>query len=183
MILFFLFVIIPIIEIALLINIGGSLGTPTTLAIILITALIGSISLRRQGAVVWRRLSQLEVITLPDLLSHGLLLMLASVFLITPGFLTDACGLLLLIPPVRNAIARYLLRHASANFHQSPAGSGPGPTIQPKPDQGSSADTESDTSSQSQQTTNSPWADARSKQPKRRSAEDATILDKDRESP
>ena len=183
MILFFLFVIIPIVEIALLINIGGALGTPATLSIILITALIGSISLRRQGAVVWRRLSRMDVITLPDLLSHGLLLMLAGVFLITPGFLTDAVGLLLLIPPIRTAIARYLLKNASGNLSS-------GEYARKATSQSTSYDGEehlkdsvSGHSAQTQQKASSPWAEGRPKRPKPRSAEDATILDKDLDRP
>ena len=178
MILFFLFVIIPIVEIALLINIGGALGTPLTLTIILVTALIGSISLRHQGAVVWRRLSRLNIITLPDLLSHGLLLMLAGVFLITPGFLTDAFGLLLLIPPVRDAVARYLLKNARINLHPEAHSSGSGQQHYPDPPSETANEEQHGAASEPSNTSHSPWSNTQPKRPKRRSAEDATILDK-----
>lgn len=104
------FVVIPIIEIGLFIQVGGLIGLWPTLAIVLLTALAGSWLVRMQGAMAMAELrgsfQYLRDPTLP--IAHGAMILLAGALLITPGFFTDAMGLLLLVPAVRTGVFRYL---------------------------------------------------------------------------
>ncbi|MEM1398435.1 MAG: FxsA family protein [Pseudomonadota bacterium] len=101
---------VPLIEIALFIQIGGRIGLWTTIAIVILTALVGSALLRHQGlsALTAARASmanqQLPITQVFD----GFCLLIAGAFLLTPGFLTDAVGFLLFVPPVRAVIGRWL---------------------------------------------------------------------------
>lgn len=101
--LFLLLVTIPIVEIALFIEIGGWLGTWPTIGIVILTALIGSILLRQQGLSALNSLqSRLAQGENPGrLLADGAMILVAGVLLLTPGFFTDAVGFALLLPPVR----------------------------------------------------------------------------------
>lgn len=125
------FIVIPIIEIALFVQLGGAIGLWTTLAIVLATALIGSFALRSQGRMMLRKFQQMRSATdMSDTLIGGLLLFSAGLLLITPGFLTDAIGLSLLVPPVRNAVARWLASRMTvmgAGFGAGPAQQGGNP--------------------------------------------------------
>ncbi|MEM0924363.1 MAG: FxsA family protein [Pseudomonadota bacterium] len=108
--LFLLLVAVPIIEIALFIEIGGWLGLWPTLAIVVLTALIGTMLLRRQGTATLAEL-QMRLQEGGDptgLLAHGALILVAGIVLLTPGFFTDAVGFALLVPPVRAAVIRFL---------------------------------------------------------------------------
>ena len=104
--LFLLLVAIPIIEIALFIEVGGWLGTWPTIGIVILTALIGSILLRRQGLKalgdVQGRLRSGD--DPGQLLADGAMILVAGVLLLTPGFFTDAIGFLLLVPGIRKWI-------------------------------------------------------------------------------
>lgn len=119
--LFLLFVIVPLIEIALFVEIGGAIGLWPTLLIVLLTAIAGAWLMRRQGAValadMQRAFAEFRDPTAP--LAHGALIMLAGALLILPGFFTDTLGLLLLIPPVRSLLLRRMgrrVRVVSAGF-------------------------------------------------------------------
>lgn len=100
--------IVPLIEVALFIEIGGIIGVWPTIAIAILTAILGSYLLRRQGlGALMNVRSQLAAGVNPGrLLADGAMILIAGVLLLTPGFLTDAVGLLLLIPPVRGWIFR-----------------------------------------------------------------------------
>jgi len=110
--LFLLLVAVPIIEIALFIEIGGLIGLWPTLAIVVATAIAGAVLLRMQGfatlAELQRRLDTGGDPTGP--LAHGALILVAGVVLLTPGFFTDAVGFLLLVPTVRAAAIRFLAK-------------------------------------------------------------------------
>ena len=108
--LFLLFVAVPIIEIALFIEVGGAIGTWQTVGVIILTALIGTALLRHQGLAALRSAqSRLMAGEDPGLLvADGLMILIAGVLLLTPGFFTDAIGFLLLMPPVRRLIWRRL---------------------------------------------------------------------------
>jgi UPF0716 protein FxsA len=110
LILFFLFIAVPLIEIMLFIEIGGAIGVTLTIAIVFLTALIGSFLLRQQGLATLRKAqASIEQAELPlDSVIHGLFLVLAGAFLLTPGFLTDAIGFALFVPPIRLALGRRL---------------------------------------------------------------------------
>ena len=97
------FVLTPLIEIAVLIQVGGWLGLWPTLGLIVLTAIIGTWMLRRQGfAVLARAQRQLEEGAIPlGEVFEGFCLVIAGALLLTPGFVTDAVGGALLMPPVR----------------------------------------------------------------------------------
>lgn len=108
--LFILFIAIPLIEIALFIQVGGLIGLWPTLAIVIGTAFAGSYMLRRQGRAalhdLQRAFSQLSDPSRP--LADGAMILFAGALLLTPGFFTDALGLSLMIPGVRGWIYRLL---------------------------------------------------------------------------
>jgi UPF0716 protein FxsA len=100
------FIAVPLIEIALFIQVGGAIGLWPTLAIVILTALIGTALLRRQGLQELDRLrASLRGAGDPsEPLIHGALILFAGALLLTPGFFTDAVGFALLLPPVRARI-------------------------------------------------------------------------------
>lgn len=107
-ILFLLFVIIPLLEITAFIKIGEAIGVLPTLLGCVVTAMMGAFLVRLQGFDVLRRGQ--EVIARGDLpvdeLAHGVMILVAGVLLMTPGYVTDSMGFLLLVPPIRRAGAR-----------------------------------------------------------------------------
>ncbi len=106
--LFVLFAIVPLIEIALFLVIGDRLGLGPTILLVLLTAFIGSILVSRQGREQIRRVQQ-AIVTATEPgreLAHGAMILVAGALLITPGFLTDVVGFLLLVPAVREMIRR-----------------------------------------------------------------------------
>jgi len=108
--LLFLFVLVPMIEIALFIKVGGFLGLGWTLAIVLAPAVAGSWLVRQQGlrALNDLRGSFAELRDPTEPIAHGAMILFAGALLLTPGFFTDAVGLLFLLKPVRAAFLRYL---------------------------------------------------------------------------
>jgi UPF0716 protein FxsA len=106
-----LFIVVPIVELWLIIQIGGAIGIVPTLALLLADALLGSLLLRHQGRGAWRRFNQaLAERRFPAReVADGLMIAVGGTLLLTPGFITDVFGLFLLIPPTR-AVARRLLR-------------------------------------------------------------------------
>lgn len=138
--LFIILVGVPIIEIALFIEVGGAIGVWPTIAICIASALIGSFLVRVQGLQIVRQAQMKMERGEPPAaeMFHGVCLLLAGFLLITPGFFTDVLGILLLLPPVRVAIGALLWRHFEGRIrmHQAggpsgagPAGSGPGSVI------------------------------------------------------
>ena len=108
--LFLAFLAVPLIEIALFIQIGGAIGLWPTLGIVVLTAVLGTWLVRSQGAMALGQLrgsfSRLDDPTEP--LAHGAMILVAGALLLTPGFFTDAVGFSLLMPPVRSAVFAYL---------------------------------------------------------------------------
>lgn len=109
-----LFILIPLIEIYLFIKIGASIGAFNTILLILATAVIGVGLLRRQGMSILQKVqSQMQQGELPAIgMIEGVMLFFAGVLLLTPGFFTDTIGFILLIPPLRKAIALWLLERS-----------------------------------------------------------------------
>jgi len=101
--LLFLFIAIPLLELALFIKIGGRIGLGPTLGIVFLTAVLGAWLTRRQGLRVLTGIrTELASGRLPQAaLVDGLLILFAGALLLTPGFLTDTLGFLLLAPPFR----------------------------------------------------------------------------------
>ena len=114
--LFAIFILIPLIEIALFIQVGGWLTLWPTLAIVLGTAVVGTALLRWQGTQTLRDL-QREMQSLGNPLSplaHGALILVGGVMMILPGFFTDILGILLMVPVVRRMVIRLILARVSA---------------------------------------------------------------------
>jgi len=107
----FLFIAVPILELYVIIKVGGLIGVLPTLALLLAISLLGATLLRHQGRGAWRRFNEaIAARRLPGReVADGLLITIGGALLLTPGFITDAVGLLLLLPPTR-AVVRRLLR-------------------------------------------------------------------------
>ena len=125
--LFAVFVAVPIVEIALFIQVGGWLGLWPTLAIVVATALLGTALVRQQGLAALRDVQtsfgRLSDPTRP--LAHGAMILAAGLLLLTPGFFTDAAGFALLVPGVRDAIMRQVrARIRVSSFTMGPGGLG-----------------------------------------------------------
>jgi UPF0716 protein FxsA len=118
------FIFIPLAEIAVFIKVGGWLGLGPTLALIILTAVAGTWLLRHQGLAVLARAQQQMQQGVPPVAEvlEGCCLVLAGVLLLTPGFLTDAAGALLLLPPVRAMLYRRLRHHVELRGTPGTAG-------------------------------------------------------------
>ncbi len=120
------FIVTPIIEIAVLIQVGGWLGLWPTLALIILTAIAGTWMLRQQGfAVLSRAQTQLERGSVPIAeVFEGFCLVVAGALLLTPGFVTDLIGGALLLPPIRAWLYKTLGSHfrASVRYHDTRMG-------------------------------------------------------------
>lgn len=114
----------PVVEMYLLIRVGGYIGALPTVGLVLLTAMVGVYLLRRQGlATLARGLRRMDSGQVPAReMAEGLLLAVAGALLVTPGFVTDAVGFALLWPPLRVTLARRLLALA---VRGPAAGSGP----------------------------------------------------------
>lgn len=116
--LFLAFLLVPIIEIALFIQVGGLIGLWPTLGIVVLTAIAGTMLVRGQGLATLAQLqaSLAEGRDPTGHIAHGAFILVAGVLLLTPGFFTDATGFLLLLPPVRAALIRYGAARMAGRF-------------------------------------------------------------------
>ncbi len=122
------FIAVPMIEIALFIQVGGFIGVWWTLLIVLVTAITGSYLVKNQGlreiANLQRSFSELDDPTEP--LANGAMILFAGALLLTPGFFTDIVGLSLLVPAVRRAAFIWGKSKVKvANFSMGPQGETP----------------------------------------------------------
>jgi UPF0716 protein FxsA len=110
--LFLAFTLIPVLELYILIEVGSYLGALSTVMIVIVTGFVGAYLARLQGFQTMNRvrdsLNRGEMPT--EGLVDALLILLAGIVLLTPGFLTDMAGLLLLIPRMRNLFKGWLMR-------------------------------------------------------------------------
>lgn len=112
-----LFTVMPIVELALLIEVGKSIGTLWTIFIVIATALLGVVLLGVEGVAVIRRLKdEIGEGRVPqDAIIDGVLVAIGALLLITPGLITDLTGILLLLPPsrylARSAIKKWIRRY------------------------------------------------------------------------
>lgn len=104
-----LFIAAPLIELALLIELGRQIGFWWTISIVIITAVVGTAVLQHQGLQTIGRINQSVASGEPPIapVVEGFILLLAGAFLLTPGIITDAIGFLLLIPPLRRSLAKW----------------------------------------------------------------------------
>lgn len=107
----FLFFVVPIAELAVVISVGRQIGIGDTIVVMIAVSVVGAFLARRQGLGVLREVQRrMAAGEVPGKeLTDGLLVLVAAVLLLTPGFITDAVALLLLVPPVRAAL-RALVR-------------------------------------------------------------------------
>ena len=123
----FLLLVVPLAEIAAFVVIGGQIGVWATLGMVLLTAIIGSFLLRWQGIGLFNRInSEMQAKRVPGReLVHGVMILIAGVLLLTPGFVTDSLGFLLFIPAVRDMVWRVAKERVVVQTMSS--GRGPGP--------------------------------------------------------
>jgi UPF0716 protein FxsA len=112
LLLIFIFIVVPIAELYVIWQVGEAIGIVPTLLILLLDSLIGSLLLKSQGRAVWRRFSETMA---EGRMPHrevldGVLVIFGGAFLITPGFITDIIGILLLLPPTRALMRGLLVR-------------------------------------------------------------------------
>jgi UPF0716 protein FxsA len=133
LLLIILFIVVPIAELYVIIQVGQLIGVVPTLILLLADALLGSWLLKHEGRSAWRRFNQAlaerrfpgkEVI-------DGVLVVIGGTLLLTPGFLTDIFGLLLLLPPTRAIARRVLKRLTIGRFAVVGLGGSPSPFGRP----------------------------------------------------
>jgi len=143
-----LFTLLPLVELSLLLRIGEWLGVGATIGLVVVTGVAGAWLARREGLRTWGRVqSELGAGRMPgDELVHALLVFVAGLVLVTPGVVTDCVGLLLLIRPVRERVARSMRRRLAARiqvqgvgFGHPGAGRAPGMRTAGTPDGGEKA--------------------------------------------
>ena len=107
---FLLFIGIPIVEVILFITIGKYIGLWNTIFIIIITGVVGAVLVKNQGiSILNKALEEIKLNKVPILsIFEGIAIFVAGAFLLTPGFLTDTLGCILLIPKTRNLIIAYI---------------------------------------------------------------------------
>lgn len=136
----FMFTFVPVMELALLVEVGGQLGLLRTLGICFLTGVVGAALARAEGMSVLRRIQEVAgrgQLPARELLD-GVLIFVAGLVLLTPGFVTDAMGLLLLLPPSRALIRMWLLRQIGrrikdGSWRVATQGQGPQDPFQAQP--------------------------------------------------
>jgi len=114
--LFLLFTLVPAVELTILIEIGKRIGAGSTIALLILSGILGAVLAKHEGLRTLRHIQDdLAAGRMPtERLIDGLLILLAGALLITPGVLTDAVGFLLLIPPVRRLVRNHLKKRFQA---------------------------------------------------------------------
>ena len=107
-----IFIVVPLIEILLLIEIGNQIGALNTILVIVLTAILGASMMRHQGFTIMRNIQRdLSEGRMPTVeLINGALVLVGGIVLLTPGFFTDAVGFILLIPATRGFIRKKIQR-------------------------------------------------------------------------
>ena len=110
---FLLFIFIPIIEIAIFITVGSNIGILNTIAIILLTAIVGIYFVRRQGlSLLFNAQRNMAQGIMPaEEIKGGIFLLISGLLLITPGFFTDCIGFLMFFKPVQNFISQKAMNY------------------------------------------------------------------------
>ena len=125
--LFLAFTIIPVSEIYILIVIGGQIGILPSIGLVILTGIVGASLARSQGLQTLGRIrdSFQQGLVPGEELLNALLIAIAGIVLLTPGFLTDAAGLFLLIPATRTLCREWLKRRIELVYAQRNVGNGP----------------------------------------------------------
>ncbi|HVL99467.1 MAG TPA: FxsA family protein [Egibacteraceae bacterium] len=122
LLLFLLFVIVPIIELAIIIQVGQRIGVGWTLAALIGVSLVGAALVKAEGLRAWRRVREaLAEARMPaEEVVDGALVLLGGALMLTPGFMTDALGLFLVVPVTRGVINRGIRGRVRSLFGLSP---------------------------------------------------------------
>src|SRR4051794_40738099 len=130
-----LFIVVPIAELYVIIQVGQWIGVVPTLILLLADAILGSMLLKHQGRGAWRRFNEaLAARRFPGREGgDGVLIVIGGTLLLTPGFLTDVFGLFLLVPPTPAVARRLLMRFTLGRFAVVGMGGGSGPFMRPGP--------------------------------------------------
>src|SRR3954449_3798076 len=134
LLLILLFIIVPIAELAVLIQVGQLIGVWWTIALLIADAILGSILLRTQTRTAWRRFNEaLEQSRVPHReVIDGVLVIFGGVLLLCPGFITDIFGLLFLFPPTRAVLRRLLVRRGALKVIGAMPGTASPPNGRPR---------------------------------------------------
>jgi UPF0716 protein FxsA len=106
-----LFLVVPVVEIAVIIQVGHAIGAMETVVLLILVSLLGGWLVKREGVGVFRRITTaVQTGRVPGReLADGALILLAGALLLTPGFVSDILGILLLLPPVRAVVRPVLI--------------------------------------------------------------------------
>ncbi len=118
-----LFLLLPAIELGLLIQVHNLIDFWPTMALIIVTGIVGTILARREGTSTWKKVNaRLQQGGLPgNELVEGVIILVAGALLVTPGVLTDVVGFLGLIPPTRRMIRRYVIKRFKKKMSEGQA--------------------------------------------------------------
>jgi UPF0716 protein FxsA len=124
LLLILLFIAVPIAEIYVIIQVGEAIGALPTIAILVADSVLGSWLLRSQGRAAWRRFNLAVAEGRPPgrEVLDGVLIVFGGALLITPGFITDALGVVLLLPPTRAAVRALIVRNFRSRLVTTMAG-------------------------------------------------------------
>lgn len=129
-ILFLLFLIVPVVEIYLLIQVGSVIGALNTIGVVIGTAILGAYLFKRQGLSTFARVQETMARgEIPAIeMMEGIVLLITGALLLTPGFFTDAVGFIFLIPAIRRTFIIWLLKHSNIIQFRGPGSHGNGPS-------------------------------------------------------
>src|SRR3954449_10764237 len=134
-----LFIVVPVVELFVIIQVGEAIGVLPTIALLIADSVLGSLLMRSQGRAAWRRFN---AVLAEGRVPHrevldGVLVIFGGALLLTPGFVTDILGVVLLLPPTRAVIRGLLVRRLLPRMVVTGLGGlgraqrGPGPGPQP----------------------------------------------------
>jgi UPF0716 protein FxsA len=118
LVLVLLFIVVPIAELYVIIQVGQAIGVVNTIILLILDSLLGSLLMRSQGRAAWRRFNEaLAAGRVPAReVLDGALVIFGGALLLTPGFLSDVAGLILLLPPTRAIVRRMLVGRFAKRF-------------------------------------------------------------------
>lgn len=124
------FIVVPVIEIALLIRVGSAIGVGATILIVIFTAILGAYLVRQQGFATINAVQQeMNQGRMPAMqMAEGVALLFAGAVLLTPGFFTDAIGFALLTPPIRRSIIKWFINNSNIRMQTAYRGPSQSPT-------------------------------------------------------
>ena len=123
------FIVVPLVELYVILKVGDAIGAIWTILILVADSILGSLLLRSQGRAVWRRFNEtLDSGRMPHReVVDGVLVIFGGALLLTPGFLTDIVGLILLVPPTRALVRGLAMRRMGRRVAAGMAGAPPRP--------------------------------------------------------